>query len=179
MTFRAPAPKSSSLCVPSDVSSVSSARRRVVAIVRDWDVPLAEDTVETLELLAGEVIANAVVHAGEGCRVTVSWDGTRVRLEAEDAEGGLLPQRVPADVDEESGRGLQLVDGLAQAWGVRSTTAGKAVWFEVGSCSPSQSRPFPAASESDLSFGGARRPVTVAEPGCGVLSDSRAHVTAT
>ncbi|MEV0691610.1 ATP-binding protein [Streptomyces sp. NPDC050388] len=179
MTFRTPAPKSSSFRVPSDIGSVPSARHRVVAIVRTWDLPLAEDTVETLELLAGEVIANAVVHTGEGCQVTMSWDGTRVRLEVEDAEGCLLPQRAPADLDEESGRGLLLVAGLAQRWGVRPTPGGKAVWFEVGSCSPSPSHPSPAARESDLSFGGARQPVAVAEPGCGVLSGSRAHVTAT
>ncbi|MCX4820155.1 ATP-binding protein [Streptomyces sp. NBC_01142] len=179
MPFRTPAPKSSSLRVPSDVGAVPSARRRVVAIVRDWGLPLADDTVETLELLAGEVISNAVVHTREGCQVTVSWDGARVRLEAEDTEGGLLPQWASADLNEESGRGLQLVDGLAQAWGSRPTTGGKAVWFEVASCSPSPYRPSPAACKSDSSFGGAQRPPTVAEPGCVVPSGFRAHVTAT
>ncbi|MFC5952971.1 ATP-binding protein [Streptomyces pratens] len=179
MSFRTPVPKSSSFRVPSDVGSVSSARRRVVRIVRDWDLPLAEDTVETLELLAGEVIANAVVHTEEGCQVTVSWDGSRVRLETEDAEGRLLPQRAPVDLDEERGRGLQLVAGLAQRWGSRPTADGKAVWFEIGSCSPSlsPSRPSPAACESDLSFEGAQRPVAVAEPGCGVLSGSRSRMS--
>ena len=179
MTLRTPAPKSSSFYVPSDVGFVSSARRRLVAVVRDWDLPLVEDTVETLELLAGEVIANAVVHTGEGCQVTVSWDGTCVRLEAEDAEGGLLPQRAPAHRDEESGRGLQLVDGLAQRWGSRPTPDGKVVWFEIGSCSRPPLRPRPAANDSDLPFGGAQRPVSVAGPGCGVLSGSHTHVTAT
>ncbi|MET8216142.1 ATP-binding protein [Streptomyces hirsutus] len=179
MTFRTPVPKSSSFRVPSDIGSVSSARRRVVAIVRDWDLPLAEETVETLELLAGEVIANAVLHTGGGCQVTVNWDGARVRLEAEDAEGDLLPQRAPADLDEENGRGLQLVAGLAQRWGSRPTTDGKVVWFEIGGCSPSLSRLSPAACESDPSFGGVQRPVAVAEPGCDVLNSSRAHVTAT
>ncbi|SDC90924.1 ATP-binding protein [Streptomyces prasinopilosus] len=178
MTFRTPAPKSFSLHVPSGIGAVSSARRRVVAIVRVWDLPLPEDTVETLELLAGEVIANAVVHTGEGCRLTVSWDGTRVRLEVEDREGGLLPQRAPAGLDEESGRGLQLVDGLAQAWGARSTTYGKAVWFEIGGCSRPLSRLSPAACEIDPPFGGAQRPVAVAEPGHGAPGGSRTRVTA-
>lgn len=177
MSFRTLTPKSSSLRVPPDTGAVSSARRRVVAIVRDWDLPLADDTVESLELLAGEVIANAVVHTGEGCRVTVSWDGARVRLEAEDTEGGLLPQWAPAGPDEESGRGLRLVDGLAQAWGFRPTTDGKAVWFEVDSHPPS--RPSPAPCQSDSSFGGAQRPVTVAEPGYGVLSGFRVPLTDT
>lgn len=166
MTFRTPASKSSSFRVPSDVGSVPSARRRVVEIVRDWDLPFMEDTVETLELLAGEVIANAVVHTREGCQVTVSWDGSRVRLVAEDTKGGHLPAWAPAGLDGESGRGLQLVDGLALAWGCRPTTGGKAVWFELGGCSPSTSRPSSAASESDSSFGGggAQRLVAMAEP---------------
>ncbi|MHC3451221.1 ATP-binding protein [Streptomyces prasinus] len=178
MTFRTPAPKSSSLRVPSDIGAVSSARRRVVAIVRAWDLPLPEDTVETLELLAGEVIANAVVHTGEDCRVTVSWDGTRVRLEAEDKEGDLLPQRASAGLDEESGRGMQLVAGLAQRWGSRPTTDGKAVWFEIDGCSPPPPRLPPAACEIDPSFGGAQRPVAVAEPGRGATGSSRTRVTA-
>ncbi|MGW0789795.1 ATP-binding protein [Streptomyces sp. NPDC002911] len=180
MSFRTPALRSSFLHVSSDISAVSAARRRVVAIVRDWDLSLADDMVETLELLAGEVIANAVVHTGEGCQVTVSWNGTRVRLEAEDTEGGALPRRVPADLDEESGRGLQLVDGFAQAWGSRPTTDGKAVWFEVGSRLPSSSyRPSPAMCGSDFLFEGAQRPVAVAEPGCGVLRGPWAQVNAT
>ncbi|MFC9852895.1 ATP-binding protein [Streptomyces prasinus] len=179
MTFRTPAPKSSSFPVPSDIGSVSSARRRVVAIVRTWDLPLAEDTVETLELLAGEVIANAVVHTGEGCQVTVSWDGSRVRLDAEDAEGPFLPQRAPVDLDGESGHGLQLVAALAWRWGSLPTIAGKAVWFEIGSCSDalSSSRPSPAVCESGLSFEGAQRPVAVAEPGYGVLSGFRSRMS--
>ncbi|WP_454366918.1 ATP-binding protein [Streptomyces ambofaciens] len=136
--------------MPSDVGAVSSARRRVIAIVRDWDVPLVEDMVETLELLASEVVANAVVHTGKGCQVTVSWDGTRVRLEVEDAEGGHLPQRPSDGSYEENGRGLQLVDGLAQRWGSRPTPDGKVVWFEIGSSSPLTLRPCPTVSDSDL-----------------------------
>ncbi|MFJ8807640.1 ATP-binding protein [Streptomyces sp. NPDC102490] len=138
--------------MPSDVGAVSSARRRVIAIVRDWDVPLVEDMVETLELLASEVVANAVVHTGKGCQVTVSWDGTRVRLEVEDAEGGLLPQRPSVGSYEENGRGLQLVDGLAQRWGSRLTPDGKVVWFEIGSRPPLTLRPCPTASGIDLPF---------------------------
>ncbi|MFI1757327.1 ATP-binding protein [Streptomyces sp. NPDC020571] len=149
MTFRPSISKSFSFRVPPDVGAVSSARRRVVAIVHDWDVPLGEDTVETLELLASEVVANAVVHTRAGCQVTVSWDGTRVRLEVKDAEGGLLPRRPSVGTYEENGRGLQLVDGLAQRWGSRLTPDGKVVWFEIGSCSPLTLRPCPTASDID------------------------------
>ncbi|AYL38226.1 ATP-binding protein [Streptomyces fungicidicus] len=157
MSLRTPALKSSSLHVPSDTSVVSSARRTVVAIVRGWDLPLAEDVVETLELLTGEVVANAVVHTGEGCRVTVSWDGTRVRLDAEDAAAGRLLQCSPADLDGESGRGLELVNALAHAWGCRPTADGKAVWFEIDARSPSTSGPTP---ESQVPSGSRTHVVT-------------------
>ncbi|EFF91143.1 regulatory protein [Streptomyces sp. e14] len=137
MPLRAPVTQSSCLCVPSDISAVPSARREVVAIIRAWGLPLSEDEVGTLESPAGEVIANAVVHTPHGCRVTVSWDGARVRLEAEDEKAGPLPERVATDIDIDAGngRGLRLVDSLALAWGSHpSTTGGKTVWFEVGSC---------------------------------------------
>ncbi|MFC9463538.1 ATP-binding protein [Streptomyces coelicoflavus] len=179
MTFRTLVSKSFTFRVPSDVGAVSPARRRVVAIVRDWDVPLVQDTVETLELLAGEVVANAVVHTGKGCQVTVSWDGARLRFEVEDAEGGLPTQRTSVGPHEESGRGLQLVDGLAQRWGSRPTPDGKVVWFEIGGCSPPPLRPCPTVSDSDLPFGGAQRPVSVAEPGRSALGGSHVHAATT
>ncbi|MFD5222622.1 ATP-binding protein [Streptomyces tendae] len=179
MTFRTPVLMSFSFPVPSDVGAVPSARRRVVAIVRDWNVPLAEEAVESLELLAGEVVANAVVHTGKACQVTVNWDGTRVRLEVEDSEGGLLRKRTRVGADDESGRGLQLVDGLAQRWGSRLTPDGKVVWFEIGSCSPLPFRPCRTVIDSDHSSGEAHRSVPFTEPGRGTLGGLRAHVAAT
>lgn len=178
MPFRTPDSKSLSFHVPSDIGAVPSTRHRVVAIVSDWDLPLAEETVHTLELLTGEVVANAVVHTGECCQVTVSWDGLRVRLEAEDTKGGQLPKRMPADLNGESGRGLQLVEGLAQAWGCRPTKDGKAVWFEIGGCTPLTSGPPPAASEGDSEFrgGAAQRLVAMAEPGSRTPSGPRTTV---
>ncbi|MGW4491208.1 ATP-binding protein [Streptomyces sp. NPDC004376] len=131
MPFRTTAFKRSSLRVPPDIGAVSAARRRAVEIIRGWCLPLTEDTVQVFELLAGEVIANAVVHTHDGCRVTVSWDGSRVRLEAEDGKPGLLPPGALAGPGEEHGRGLRLVAVLANAWGSRPTKTGKTVWFEL------------------------------------------------
>lgn len=136
MPLRVPVPQSSFLRVPSDLEAVSAARREIVATVRGWALPVTEDTVQTLELLAGEVIANAVVHTGNACHVTLHWDGVRVRLEAEDVKPDPLMQslraELPTSSDRESGRGLRLVDCLALAWGAHPTRRGKSVWFEVG-----------------------------------------------
>jgi len=42
-----------------------------------------------------------------------------------------LPRLRVADVDDEGGRGLYLVDALADRWGTRPLDEGKVVWFEL------------------------------------------------
>ena len=54
----------------------------------------------------------------------------RLVLEAVD-EGRHVPQRRRARANEEGGRGLHLVDTLADGWGFRATDDGKAVWAEL------------------------------------------------
>ncbi|NJP47098.1 ATP-binding protein [Actinacidiphila epipremni] len=61
-----------------------TARRAVMRIVREWQVPLAEERLEDLQLLSGEVIANAVRHTQAACSVKVRWTGVRVRVEVTD-----------------------------------------------------------------------------------------------
>ncbi|MFE4515994.1 ATP-binding protein [Kitasatospora sp. NPDC056783] len=114
--------------VPVGADAVPGARRLVVAIVREWGVPLSEVALEELELCASEVIANALVHTGERCVVTVHWCGGRVRVEV--ADRGAEPRPKKCDGESTSGRGLLLVEALAHAWGWYPTTEGKVVWFE-------------------------------------------------
>jgi hypothetical protein len=52
-------------------------------------------------------------------------------VEVTDPAVGALPVVIAARGDEESGRGLALVEGVALAWGVEVREEGKAVWFEV------------------------------------------------
>lgn len=109
-------------------------------MVRHWNQPIAPDAVDTLELLAGEVIANAVVHTGSGCHVTVSWNGTCLRVEVKDPGPDLVLRPTAVTTDAECGRGLQLVECLAERWGSLPTLTGKAVWFEIDGRVPSSSR---------------------------------------
>lgn len=159
----------SSFRVPSDIAAVPGARRRVVALVRGWCVPLTEDDVETLELLAGEVIGNAVAHTRKGCQVSVGWNGARVRLEVEDSGRDLLPVQAPVGPDAEGGRGLQLVAALAQAWGSRPTTYGKSVWFEVGASSSPPRSSHPPYASTCLSGAAQRAAATGRGPRTGSL----------
>ncbi|MER5969161.1 ATP-binding protein [Streptomyces sp. NPDC002055] len=164
MSYRTHASKTSTVHVLSDIAAVPAARRRVVSIVRSWRLPLTQDIVETVELLAGEVIANSVVHVREGCQVTVNWDGARLRVEVDDPGRSHIPLPVSSDLEAESGRGLQLVAMLAQAWGWRSTLNGNSVWFEIGTCSPPQDQASPAPDENEYSFGPAFQRLFASSP---------------
>ncbi|MFD9389369.1 ATP-binding protein [Streptomyces sp. NPDC060000] len=105
--------------LPAHRSSVSVARRSVSARLTAWRLPgeLCADAV----LLVSELATNAVRHAlGTRflCGVGLVTDGF-LRLEVHDhdrTERG-LPRRDPAP-DDEGGRGLFLVEQLAEVWGV-------------------------------------------------------------
>ncbi|MFG1810820.1 ATP-binding protein [Streptomyces sp. NPDC049040] len=109
-----------------------TARREVARIVREWRVPLVEEQLEDLQLLSGEVIANAIRHTQAACSVKVRWTGVRVRVEVTDSSP-VRPKPRSSSPDAEDGRGLVLVDALAADWGSFHDPAGKVVWFEVAS----------------------------------------------
>ena len=89
--------------------------------------------------MADELATNAVQHSrsGEpGGRFSVlveTADPGWIWLGVEDEGGPTPPQlRSPAaGGGQEGGRGLQIVDGLASAWGVTGDVAGRTVWFRV------------------------------------------------
>jgi anti-sigma regulatory factor (Ser/Thr protein kinase) len=125
--------------VEAESEAVPEARRKIVALVRDWDVPLPDDTLGDLELLSTELITNAVRHTDSSCAVAVRWTGVRVRVEVTDVSQA-RPHRRHSSPEAEGGRGLLLVESLATRWGSAPDPAGKTVWFELG---PSDGTPPP------------------------------------
>ncbi|MFD4857286.1 ATP-binding protein [Streptomyces atratus] len=114
------------------------ARSRLVGSgIRD-DEPLAE----TLILLISELVTNAVVHTGcpavlrmlFGSAETAGTAGT-VRVEVADTSCR-PPQQRHAAGEDTGGRGLELVDGLADRWGWQPEGAGKRIWCEVDRGAP-------------------------------------------
>ncbi|MFJ6686897.1 ATP-binding protein [Streptomyces werraensis] len=108
-------------------------RRRLMKALREWgDLGVAE----IAELLAAELLTNAVRHAhrpsGDGARITLTAYQTRCCLRVEVADPDPNPPVIRhASTDDESGRGLALVDALADHWGVSERIDGKAVWFSL------------------------------------------------
>lgn len=110
---------------------------------RDWararltdDCPAdrRELPVDTVVLLVSELVTNAVVHTGRPAvlRLGLLPAGTGAALRVEVADASALPPfRRRARWDETSGRGLELVELLADRWGWRREGAGKSIWCEL------------------------------------------------
>lgn len=114
---------------PSTPASIADARRFVAAELAS--VPgLDEDAMQTVTLMVSELATNSVRHAGTPYRVAVSRSGGAVRVEVSDSGDGLARVRNPGPRDPH-GRGLQIVNALADTWGVddATDTGEKTTWF--------------------------------------------------
>ncbi|MFE6050529.1 ATP-binding protein [Kitasatospora sp. NPDC056446] len=104
-------------------------------------LPSGERYRDTAELLLGELFANAVRHGDAPddrlIEVRFSLVRDRLRIEVHDAGSGRPSVRSSAP-DDECGRGMFLVDALAERWGCcpRSGGIGKFVWALVAPSYP-------------------------------------------
>jgi anti-anti-sigma factor len=119
--------------LPAGTSPAARARELVVSACAAWRLP---DLVDDAEVLVTELVANAVRHAGGGLRLSIAlgqrflhlslWDGSPVP-----------PVVVPPDPDTgRGGRGLALVDALADSWGSAPRPGGKVVWATLDRTGP-------------------------------------------
>jgi anti-sigma regulatory factor (Ser/Thr protein kinase) len=85
------------------------------------------------ELLACELVTNAVQHATDAAGVTVAVTrrGAVVHVDVIDDGQIGLPYWRDADGHDENGRGFHLVNEIAQRWGFLREQAGTCVWFEL------------------------------------------------
>ncbi|MEY9848987.1 ATP-binding protein [Streptacidiphilus sp. MAP5-3] len=124
--------------LPAERSSVAVARHRIAEQLDAWSVPRA--TRNDAVLLLSELATNAVVHTASTrmlCGAALLADG-RVRVEVHDDNPAHCTLPDAPDLDEESGRGLLIVQELADAWGIAGSTCtkGKFVWAMLGTATP-------------------------------------------
>ncbi len=112
----------------SDLREVPEARRALRELLRHWGKPGRS---EIAELLTSELVTNALVHTDHDAVLTATVSPRGLRVEVRDFVGRRPRLRVPNADDGTHGRGLVLVESLADAWGVRAHGVGKAVWFEL------------------------------------------------
>ncbi|MGC5361618.1 ATP-binding protein [Streptomyces sp. DT24] len=111
--------------------SVLAVRHHVRGILTEWKLSqLADDTT----LLASELSTNVVRHAkgtADFFELALRRRNGVLVLEVTDSYEWAMPElRKPAS-DELCGRGLLIVDALADSWGVRPRDPGKTVWVHL------------------------------------------------
>ncbi|MFI2190419.1 ATP-binding protein [Streptomyces sioyaensis] len=128
------------LDVRPDPAEVGRARRWARSRLVGSGIGVDEPVAETLILLISELVTNAVVHTGTSAVLRMCFSGSgavvgTVRVEVADASAR-PPRQRHADGDDTNGRGLELVDGLADRWGWQQEATGKRIWCEVDRSQP-------------------------------------------
>ncbi|MGW3494373.1 ATP-binding protein [Streptomyces sp. NPDC001020] len=111
-----------------DLKAVPEARRALRELLTHWGRPGRS---ETAELLTSELVTNALIHTDDDAVLTATVSSRGLRVEVRDFVGRRPSPRMPTAEDGTHGRGLVLVQSLADAWGVRAHGVGKSVWFEL------------------------------------------------
>jgi anti-sigma regulatory factor (Ser/Thr protein kinase) len=122
-----------SLYIPNDLRAVTVSRRTLRLILTLHGLIRL---VDVAELLATELVSNAVVHTKGPAALRVRWSGGVLRIGAWDADPE--PPQFPGTSEgltAEDGRGLALVRCCSDVWGwqplSRSGNRGKYVWCEL------------------------------------------------
>jgi serine phosphatase RsbU (regulator of sigma subunit)/anti-sigma regulatory factor (Ser/Thr protein kinase) len=110
---------------------IAAARQHLRELLHDWR---DADQVDSAVLMISEMATNVLVHTdGDALLVAeVAHDDTarRLRVEVTDASDELPHRRRPGEMAS-SGRGLLLMEMLADNWGVDPRGEGKSIWFEL------------------------------------------------
>ncbi|MER6125016.1 SpoIIE family protein phosphatase [Streptomyces sp. NPDC001795] len=119
---------------------VAVARQQLRELLHDWS---SAEQVDSAVLLVSEMLTNVLVHTDTDALLVAevtgdhdSPNGTggtgerRMRVEVTDASDDLPHKRHPGELAS-SGRGLVLMEILADAWGVDPRGEGKSIWFEL------------------------------------------------
>ena len=126
-----------SVLLASDPRSVGIARGFLRETLAGWDV--ARDPIDTAQLCLSELVTNVVMHAGTTCELTVRLDDETLTVVVRDLGGAAerpgdyAPVELGEDEDplQVAGRGLMLVDALADRWASEHDATGTTAWFAL------------------------------------------------
>jgi anti-sigma regulatory factor (Ser/Thr protein kinase) len=116
------------LVLSDETRSVPLARGFVGELLGEWDLL---DLIPSVELLASELVANAVQHVTGPCALELTAYEGVMQIAVADAGHGMPDLQVLSPMNE-SGRGLHIVSAFSTAWGVdHLDDGGKLVWAEL------------------------------------------------
>ena len=111
--------------VPADAREILGPLRTLVVVnLLDWGVE--PERAEDVKLAASELVTNALLYSSGGARLTVKMRSGAVHLEVSDTSTQPVQPADP-ELDAERGRGLYLVEALADATSVRIRAWGKTI----------------------------------------------------
>ena len=120
------------LDVGDDTRAVAAARRTIVELLELWHL---SDLRSDAELMVSELVTNAVLHGRSAVTLTVAVADGVLEVGVTDRSPILPSPRTRESGDAawraEGGRGLRMVDRLADEWGVAGLSDGKQVWFRL------------------------------------------------
>jgi anti-sigma regulatory factor (Ser/Thr protein kinase) len=105
-----------------ELAEVRRAREEARKALAGWGLT---DMADDVELIVGELAANALRHGEGPVRLRIFTDGSHLNVEVHD-DGAGRPVRRPVTADDESGRGLELIDGLLKLTGGKRTVTSDA-----------------------------------------------------
>jgi anti-sigma regulatory factor (Ser/Thr protein kinase) len=114
---------------PAVPESTRAARRFVLPAAGDVPPALRD----AIAVMVAELAMNAVQHARTPFRVTIDRAVTTMRVEVTDSGSGRPAAQPMPPPQSLRGRGLPIVDGLADAWGVIPSPhgPGNSIWFQI------------------------------------------------
>lgn len=115
--------------LPLSATSPSQARAFVEHVLHDWDAE-REPVADLARLLVSELVTNAVFHAHSPIELRVRRQPSALRVEVRDDDPA-PPVRQTTEPLSTTGRGIELVESLADSWGTERWRDGKVVWFEL------------------------------------------------
>jgi len=114
--------------VPNRPDSTPAARAFLSRLLDGWGVP--EDVIDDASLLATELLSNAVKHGSGLVTLRVEVDDGVIQVKVHDDAAG-LPVVENSDPTSVRGRGLFIVECVADQWGSDPDDPGKTVWFRL------------------------------------------------
>lgn len=110
--------------IPSDVYAPGTGRNLVRSVATDF--PRIDDVL----LALSELTANALNHGGGPRRIAAAVSRDTIAIEITDAAPAVFPTVLPLGGIGVSGRGMAIVNAIADHWGVTTHSATKTVWCE-------------------------------------------------
>jgi anti-sigma regulatory factor (Ser/Thr protein kinase)/anti-anti-sigma regulatory factor len=132
-----PVPRRARQRLAPTVDAPREARELVADTCDEWGLP---EAAIAAEIIASELVTNAVRHAGTAIDLRMTLRDHQLRVSVHDRDRQPARLQTPGEADDH-GRGLLIVEAVATSWGNVPVADGKVVWASV---------PVPPAHTGDL-----------------------------